>query len=345
VPRLRRRVTVWSGSDDEIRHRGGTDPTADACDGRLQDGGLDTDFDGLLDIWETESGLKDPQDHALPDLSTMASPGTKDLFVQIDYMSNGEDTYGGVPKPAHNHLPDPTALKMVGDAFAPRDPRPFRCWKQLSGRSRSCVIPYSSDPTTNLARGGKAIDENVTLLGCPGPTCEFPDYPGTIGWKVGFKFYRDQLLSATPPSLDEAGNDPCDVPSATPGDSNYDGPGGRASVGSIGTGWTCSATFWALMPGSRKSVPLSGRPGVPGARRRGSLQFPPLPHSQNELRSRRLSWRRRDADARQPRCRRTARQDPMQGSTLMRVRHTFDLGHSGVYVPGAPAEPAANRTT
>ena len=55
-----------------------------------------------------------------------------------------------------------------------------------------------------LARGGEAIDESVTVC-APGATdppwvCQFSDYPGTVGWKSGFRFLRDEVsLTPTPP--------------------------------------------------------------------------------------------------------------------------------------------------
>ena len=70
---------------------------------------------------------------------------------------------------------------MVGDAFASKGINvhfDVGSNYQSGEAGPNIIIPAA------LARGGKTIDENVTLLGCPGPTCEFPDYPGTVGWKV-----------------------------------------------------------------------------------------------------------------------------------------------------------------
>ena len=314
---------------------------------------LDTDFDGLLDIWETASGLTDPNGQPLPNLRAMVggtdNSNVKDVFVQIDYMKHdGLDRegipgkwakYGDVWKPAHNHLPDPAALKMVGDAFAAKNISVHFDVGNNYQSNEAGVGPYIIPAP--LTRGGKAIDENVTLLGCPGPTCQFPGYPGTVGWKVGFKFYRDQLLSATPPPLDAAGDDPCEVPGSD------DGPGGpcerrfdrnrrdmfRYVLGAHALGiskseYPCldgSVPVGALADGSCASAPnpdfyiprtSSGVGDFPGA----DLMLTLGGFS--------------DAAGR------PVGTPFMQGSTLMHeLGHNFDLGHSGVYVPGVQAEP------
>jgi Bacterial Ig domain len=313
----------------------------------------DTDGDGLLDIWESSTTpIVDPNGQPLPNLRAMVGgadhTNVKDVFVQIDYMSNGAGTYGGVAKPAHNHLPDPTALKMVGDAFASKGISLHFDVGSNYQSNEAGAGPYIIP--TSLARGGKAIDENVTLLGCPGPTCEFPDFPGTVGWKVGFKFYRDQLVSATPPPLDVAGNDPCDVPSATRGDSNYDGPGGacerrfdrnrmdmfRYVLGAHALGLAKSE--YPCLDGSTPAVPV-------GALADGGCAVAPNP----DFHIPRTSSGVGDfpgADLMMTLggfsdfLGRPVGTPFMQGATLMHeLGHTFDLGHSGVYWPGVPAEP------
>ena len=49
----------------------------------------DTDSDGLLDVWETTSGLTDPDGTPLPDLAAMgADKNVQDLFVELGYMAS-----------------------------------------------------------------------------------------------------------------------------------------------------------------------------------------------------------------------------------------------------------------
>ena len=195
----------------------------------------DTDSDGLLDVWETSPNLVDPNGRPLPNLAAMgADPGQKDLFIEIGYMRADNDsagnppTYGGVPKPAHSHLPAPAALKLVGDAFwnAPEgsrikvhfdvgDPEEYHSLPGYSSSEADLYIIGTGTTDDGLARGGEAIDEMDTVCPPGGQeqpwVCQFSEYPGTVGWKTGFKFLRDQVLSGEPaPQPGE--EDPCDLP-------------------------------------------------------------------------------------------------------------------------------------
>jgi len=213
---------------------------------------LDTDGDGLLNMWETSSStapVKDPNGRDLPYLQDIgANPNVKDLFVEVGYMHAAEGTtYGGAPQPEHSHLPDPVALKKVGDAFwcaravgcdasTPAPPNGIQVHFDAGNGYPTYLGPDAYAERymirgTGLARGGEAIDENVTVCtrGATDPptVCQFSAYPGTVGWKTGFRFLRDQLLSATPPLVTPDGLDPCDGP--VPGDTTswtLDGPGG-----------------------------------------------------------------------------------------------------------------------
>src|SRR5206468_4796640 len=179
---------------------------------------VDTDGDGLLDRWEDSNPpLRDPDNHPLPNLKLMgAKKNHKDVFVEFGYMkTDAAATYGSSASaktyPAHSHLPSIEALIAAGDAYknglvANPDgvngiAAHFDVGNNYQGVS-SYIIPYSSDPASNLARGGESIDESVTVTvpgggACISPDCQFPAYPGTVGWKVGFKFYRDQLLRSS----------------------------------------------------------------------------------------------------------------------------------------------------
>ncbi len=184
----------------------------------------DGDGDGLLDRWESGGSLSDPNGQPLPNLNAMgATPSHQDLFVEVGYMSAGEGTtYGGMPKPAHTHLPTHAALKLVGDAFknAPVSNPDSSPGINVHFDVGNSYPPGEADPyiirdtSPGLARGGEAIDETVTVC-ARGPedppwVCQFSAYPGTVGWKTGFKFLRDQLLN-TPPPLTPEGDDPCDA--------------------------------------------------------------------------------------------------------------------------------------
>ena len=181
----------------------------------------DSDNDGLLDVWETHSGLTDPNGQPLPNLAAMgANPYAKDLFVEVGYMASPATTYGGVAKPDHTHLPSQDALKMVADAFrnAPVvNPDAstginvhFDVGINYQSPLESHIIPAS------LARGGESIDEHLTVCNRsatdPPWVCQFSAYPGTVGWKTGFRFIRDELVDPlqTEENCEVAGSPNCD---------------------------------------------------------------------------------------------------------------------------------------
>ncbi len=179
----------------------------------------DSDGDGLLDIWESSTApILDPLGRPLPNLRAMGSdPGQKDLFVEINYMfTDGAQAYGGVQKPAHSHLPSHAALARVGDAFANAPTGRINVHFDLGdsyppGEADQYIIRGAG-----LARGGEAINELSTVCtpgaGDPPDVCQFSGFPGTVGWKTGFQFLRDAVLSG-PPLLPN-GDDPCDAPGA-----------------------------------------------------------------------------------------------------------------------------------
>ena len=173
----------------------------------------DSDGDGLLDVWETStaaSPIVDPAGQALPALGDMgASVGQQDLFIEVGYLKTDADTsYGGATKPAHSHLPTHEVLKLVGDAF---DGAPTGRIKVHFDVGATYPPGDPLDPANNaeaylvprdLAAGGEAINESVTVCtpapGAPPWECQFAAYPGTVGWKAGFRFLRDEVLSVTP---------------------------------------------------------------------------------------------------------------------------------------------------
>ncbi|MGH9311064.1 MAG: Ig-like domain-containing protein [Vicinamibacterales bacterium] len=184
----------------------------------------DSDEDGLVDVWESsDSAILDPDGQPLPNLKAMgASPDQKDLFVEIGYMYAADDpvggapTYGGAPKPAHTHLPSHAALKLVGDTFAKAPTGRINVHFDLGDSYPSGEADQYIIRGAGLARGGDAIGELVTVCtpqsGAPPDVCQFSAYPGTVGWKTGFQFIRDAVLSGPAPLAN--GEDPCDLPGA-----------------------------------------------------------------------------------------------------------------------------------
>jgi hypothetical protein len=180
----------------------------------------DFDGDGLLDVWETAATpLVDPRGQPLPDYRAMgADPGVKDIFIEVGFMKTDAATaYGGIVQPAHTHQPGHDALRLVGEAFANAPTGRVNVHFDLGAD----YPPGPADPYiirgAGLARGGEAIDEAITAC-TPAPTdapwvCQFSAYPGTVGWKSGFRFLRDEVLGGPMPLPRE--DDPCDAPGAT----------------------------------------------------------------------------------------------------------------------------------
>jgi hypothetical protein len=196
----------------------------------------DTDGDGLLDKLESSGGWKEPNDQPLPDLAAMAAdPAVKDLFVEIGYMQTSGYQGGQGNVTAHSHRPTPAVLKMVGDtlwcggvtgcdAAALNAPNPNGVHAHFDvGNS---FPTYSGNDAyaerymirgTNLARGGEAIVERFCEA-VSTETCRFPDYPGTVGWKIGFILLRDAPVQSNGSelvtqsgSLDTAAMDACEL--------------------------------------------------------------------------------------------------------------------------------------
>lgn len=180
----------------------------------------DSDSDGLLDLWESSpTPLVDPFGRSLPHLAAMgASPIEKDVFIEIGYLTAATPlSYGGVVKPAHSHLPSHEALKLVGDMFAAAPTGRVNAHFDVGGAYPSGVADPYVIRGAGLARGGEAIDEAVTVCsptpGAPPWECQFNAWPGTVGWKTGFRLLRDEVLNGpvVPPGQD----DPCDLPGST----------------------------------------------------------------------------------------------------------------------------------
>lgn len=184
----------------------------------------DTDDDGYPDLLESSTTpLKGPDGQTLPDMRAMgATPRHKDIFIEVggmkadpgtSYGSGGNrvtDTHG------HSHLPSPAVLKNVGDAFAhapvvnadgvPGISVHFAVGSPLGyhglGGAYTSLDADSYLVPEALARGGEIIKE-VACVSTPTRPCQFPDYPGTVSWKIGYQFLRD-----APVRSDGGGNSP-----------------------------------------------------------------------------------------------------------------------------------------
>ena len=179
----------------------------------------DSDEDGYLNNWEDGTAPLDPNNNPLPNLKAMgANPFVQDIFVQLDYMTTPGyvDNQGNVA--AHDHLPPSEVLETVAGMFLNAGPRaskvpgapnitgPIRIHYdvgtnyQLSNADwNKCATDWKPAcaviPATYTVKRNPIVEE-----ACNGSDCEFPGYH-VLGWKRGFRFYRDQLLNAN--------GDPC----------------------------------------------------------------------------------------------------------------------------------------
>lgn len=179
----------------------------------------DVDRDGLPDgLEDAVAGLSDPNGDQLPNLNAMgASSLHKDVFIEINAMLAAPGTtYGSPDAPysatltqktdsaGHLHMPRPVVLKMVGDAlrdapFTNADGSPgikahfdvgnIQDYHCLSGACQSVEANEYLVPSA-LARGGELIQESACVQ-TETDICQFPAYPGTVGWKVGLEWHRD----------------------------------------------------------------------------------------------------------------------------------------------------------
>jgi hypothetical protein len=193
--------------------------------------------------------LVDPNLKPLPALGAMgANPYRKDVFLEIGYMNvaaqidTNSDTvpdsisYGGQLRPPHSHQPGHEALKLVGDAFksAPVsntygshvDTSGIAIHFDVGTSYPACVsgspcadeyiIGRRAGESSTLARGGEAIDEMVTVCdpladeaSPPEWKCQFSTHPGTVGWKSGFRFLRDQVTKVNTVEVSAFNEDLC----------------------------------------------------------------------------------------------------------------------------------------
>ncbi|MBZ5558861.1 MAG: hypothetical protein LAO77_16440 [Acidobacteriia bacterium] len=198
----------------------------------------DSDGDGIPDKLEDVSGLKQPNNEPLPDLHAMgASSRHKDIFVEIGAMTADPDTgYGSINAPfnpatprvvdaaGHSHLPTPDVLKLVGDAYtnAPVDNPDGSPGINIhfdAGSGYHGLPGYgSAEADTYLipstyARGGELIKE----VPCAGAQCQFPDYPGTVSFQIGYQILRDAPVGPDGEELTPSGEDAQEASCRTPG--------------------------------------------------------------------------------------------------------------------------------
>src|SRR5688572_17613472 len=152
--------------------------------------------------------------------SMVAAPNTKYGNATYPFPLPGQDPDGNgqvIDAAGHDHRPLPTTLTMVGDAllragvhvhfdvgplqnggtgyFVGGVFRPFPA--ALPGDDRVPVYPAPSTYFINQgATGGETIPETPCVVNDAADSlCQFPAFPGTVGWKFHFQTIRDELLN------------------------------------------------------------------------------------------------------------------------------------------------------
>ena len=185
----------------------------------------DVDQDGLPDGLENAvGGLTGPDGNPVPDLNGMgANSSQPDVFIEMDALKNADlsMTYGSQTAPydantnpvtftvsdtvGHTHMPTPAVTKGVIDALKIGTIGGVAVVPHLDvGNPASYITALNNDPNNvsphvdytpyfvpaTLAKGGDQVQE--TKCGLSTATdCQFKDFPGTVGWQIGYNAYAD----------------------------------------------------------------------------------------------------------------------------------------------------------
>ncbi|MEO5896761.1 MAG: hypothetical protein ABIS06_13770 [Vicinamibacterales bacterium] len=202
----------------------------------------DTDADGIPDRVEDGTAVVPDGEPALPNFPALgASPTVPDLFVELGFFkSTGWGGTSGVG--AHDHRPSANALGLAGRAFkragitahfdigpdddplddrypAPLNPLVGGCTTLATWTLGCAIIPATQ------ATGGEFVTE-ATCGSVSTAPCQFPNYPGTVGWKSGYQYYRDAPVTTSGTQLtatDEAAwEQSCEASGACPPRRRFD---------------------------------------------------------------------------------------------------------------------------
>lgn len=138
----------------------------------------DSDGDGLLDVWETKQGYTDAVSGQWVPLPG-ANPNAKDLFVELDYLSNLDGAAGPY---LHSHLPKEASIDAVGEVFSKEG---------INIHFDLGPSIYQGDPyVISQGTGGNAISEGSLMCTDGAALCAYPGQP-SIGWKGGFESIKN----------------------------------------------------------------------------------------------------------------------------------------------------------
>jgi len=152
-----------------------------------------SDGDGLLNVWKQNKGYTDVntgQWVALPG----AQNGRKDLFIELDYVSNLNGQSGSY---LHSHLPKRAAIDKVGDALKNRGINVhFDLGAGIyQGDPYVISYPIAAPPagggTVYPGAGGNSVSESALVCTDGATLCQFPGQ-STVGWKGDLEFVQEQ---------------------------------------------------------------------------------------------------------------------------------------------------------
>jgi hypothetical protein len=182
----------------------------------------DADQDGLPDGLEDAAlGLSGPDGTPMPNLNAMGASSTHpDIFIEMDALKNYDLTlnYGSQAAPydattttvsnvGHTHMPGPAVAKGVIDGLKMGKIGGVDVVPHLDvGDPTTYIATLNNDPSNNppnphvdytpyfvqstLAKGGQQIPETRCGLSTA-IDCQFKDFPGTVGWQMGYNAYAD----------------------------------------------------------------------------------------------------------------------------------------------------------
>ena len=165
-----------------------------------------SDNDGILDVWKQKQGYCDASVNegvcATTDPSWVSLPGatsgTKDLFLELDYMCSVVNADGTCNTSGYSFYPSASALTMLTNAFSRKG-------------TNVHLIPGNPGYRAALATG--AIQEQTctdTRDASGNPVlCDYLQ-AGLVGWKNGFEFLKNQPLNyPDEASCEQALSGPC----------------------------------------------------------------------------------------------------------------------------------------
>ena len=150
----------------------------------------DDSKDGILPVWKNNKGYTDVatgQFVSLDDPLDEPNTSQQDIFIQMDHVvdANGDFT------------PDPTAVKMVKEAFL----------------VHNVHLHFTDASQTTGIAGANVINETACAdqpLASPPYYCPYPNQIGITSWRYGFEFVKDQPLNyANETDCENATSPPC----------------------------------------------------------------------------------------------------------------------------------------